>query len=179
MWLRYLGALLLVSLFLFSWASTISLAQEPVNGQGKLPPLEERKKRLAELDLALPEMQDSPMLDGESHKKYNTALRSYYEYRMSGYQHRMKLFQWQFFSSKIIFYTVLFLVLAGVYFAAVQFHSGLRRKTGDEAEETTEFIFTLKGMQVKSPVLGVVILVISLAFFYLYLFFVYPIENVF
>jgi hypothetical protein len=35
------------------------------------------------------------------------------------------------------------------------------------------------GIKVSSPVLGVVILVISLAFFYFYLVYVYPIENIF
>jgi hypothetical protein len=34
------------------------------------------------------------------------------------------------------------------------------------------------GLKVSSPVLGVIILVISLAFFYLYLVYVYPISEI-
>jgi len=49
----------------------------------------------------------------------------------------------------------------------------------DLPEEATGFIFSSKSIQVKSQVLGVIILVISLAFFYLYLVYVYPLENVF
>jgi hypothetical protein len=75
---------------------------------------------------------------------------------------------------------VIVLVLAGIYFAAVQFHYGMKhRKPGEAGEESTEFVVSLKSLKVKSPVLGVIILVISLVFFYLYLVYVYPIVNVF
>jgi hypothetical protein len=121
-------------------------------------------------------------LDGPTKESYFAALRGYYDYRLSGYGHRNRVFTWQLFSSRVIFWTVLALVVAGVYFAAVQFHSGLRRRArGDEprSEHVTEFAASLGGIKVTSPVLGVIILVISLAFFYLYLVYVYPIENIF
>jgi hypothetical protein len=63
----------------------------------------------------------------------------------------------------------------------MQFHAGLRRRgpaAPGEAEET-EFSLSLSDVKVRSPVLGVIILTISLAFFYLYLVHVYPIRNVF
>jgi hypothetical protein len=57
------------------------------------------------------------------------------------------------------------------------------RKTGSagptEPESITEFEASAKGIKVSSPVLGVIILVISLAFFYLYLVYVYPISEIF
>jgi hypothetical protein len=75
---------------------------------------------------------------------------------------------------------VLLLVLAGIYFAAIQFHAGLRRGNGDPGKpEDTELSVSLSEFKVRSPVLGVIILTISLAFFYLYLVHVYPIQNVF
>ena len=84
-------------------------------------------------------------------------------------------------------------VLSGVYFAAIQFHAGLRRhggiaaraSAGDEegtaieTETVTTFSASAKGIEVSSPVLGVIILVISLAFFYLYLVYVYPVTELF
>ena len=79
-------------------------------------------------------------------------------------------------TSKIIFVTVLVLVASGIYFAAVQFHVGLH---GKKKMETTEIVANLEGVKVSSPVLGVIILVISLAFFYCYLVFVYPIVDIF
>ena len=115
-------------------------------------------------------------------EKYLKALEEYYAYRISGLQHRSKVFKWQLFSSKIIFVTVLLLVALGIYFAAVQFHVGLRGKgkaDGENQGQQTELVASFKGIKVSSPVLGVIILVISLAFFYLYLVYVYPIEEIF
>ena len=43
----------------------------------------------------------------------------------------------------------------------------------------TSFSASATGISVSSPVLGVIILVISLAFFYLYLVYVYPISELF
>ena len=72
------------------------------------------------------------------------------------------------------------LFILGLYFAAVQFHRGLGKKpAAGEGGETTEFVASFKEIKVKSPILGVVILVISLAFFYLYLVYVYPVETIF
>lgn len=113
---------------------------------------------------------------------YLAALKEYYAYRISGLQHRSQVFQWQFFSSKVIFVTVLALVFLGIYFAAIQFHIGLRRKGKMETtneEKQTELVVSTKEIKVSSSVLGVIILVISLAFFYLYLIYVYPIEEIF
>jgi hypothetical protein len=118
--------------------------------------------------------------DPTTRQKYQTALQAYYDYRYRGYTIREQAFAWQSLSSKIIFFSVLFLVLAGIYFAAVQFHRSLRvKETGAAAPEVTELDASLKGIKVSSPVLGVIILAISLAFFYLYLQFVYPIQAIY
>ena len=144
----------------------------------QLPSVEERKNRLANIDLAMPEIPDDIIAVPETNKVVQETLRSYYEYRKVGYAHRIKVFEWQYFSSKIIFCVVILLMFSGIYFAAVQFHAGLKNKT-KEADEASEFVFSLKGIKVKSPVLGLIVLTISLAFFYLYLVHVYPIVNVF
>lgn len=130
-------------------------------------------------------------LDPATREQYNAAMREYYRYRINGYQHRTDIFRWQFFSSKIIFFVVILLVLSGVYFSGVQFHSALRRGRApapaaqDGAaqvlavtqHEVTEIEASVKGIRVSSPVLGVLILVISFLFFYLYLIYVYPIVD--
>lgn len=142
----------------------------------------------------LPDASAVEGLDPPTKERYYVAMREYYDYRASGYKHRLLIFDWQFLSSKIIFFEVIFLVLAGVYFSGVQFHSSLRRKrgaadpaaTGQVAEvtasekgEVTEFEASVKGVKVSSPILGVIILVISFMFFYLYLLFVYPVVDSF
>lgn len=128
---------------------------------------------------ALPE--STADMDTTTREKYQETLRAYFAYRLQGYQQRQRTFEWQLFSSRIIFWTVLALVFAGIYFAAVQFHVGLRGGTAarDQADARTEFAASLEGVKVSSPVLGVIILVISLVFFYLYLAFVYPITEIF
>jgi hypothetical protein len=120
-------------------------------------------------------------MDPPTREKYLESLRRYYDYRIQGYEQRQKTFAWQLFSSRIIFWAVLFLVFAGIYFAAVQFHVGLRRPLGPAGQivEVTELAASAEGIKVSSPVLGVIILVISLVFFYLYLAFVYPISEIF
>lgn len=172
----FFAAIIILLLF------TISYAEEVPSDGPSIPSIEERKQRLKNFDLALPDAPGVEELTPESKEKYEEALKSYYDYRISGYDHRMRLFEWQLLSSKIIFFVVNLLVFAGIYFAAVQFHSGLRRNIKgqpQESEEATEFVLTLKGFKVRSQVLGVIILTISLAFFYLYLAYVFPIENVF
>lgn len=143
------------------------------------------------------EMKPQPLPAGETdatmRAKYVAAMNAYFDYYTAGYQHRQRVFEWQLISSNIIFVLVALLVLSGVYFAAIQFHAGLRRQGGTaakanasdekgvavDAEAVTTFSASAKGIEVSSPVLGVIILVISLAFFYLYLFYVYPVTELF
>lgn len=113
----------------------------------------------------------------ETEAAYQQAWQAYYAYRSDGYIHRQRVFEWQDLSTKITFAVVILLVLAGIYFAGVQFHVGMRE--GRETGEPGEVEMSVKGIKVRSPVLGVIVLTISLAFFYLYLVYVYPIENVF
>jgi len=109
---------------------------------------------------------------------YRSALREYYAYQQQGLRHRQRVFAWQHYSSIAIFVVVILLVGAGIYFAAVQFHHGLRGGAR-VAEGSTQLEAGPGGVKVSSPVLGVIILAISLAFFYLYLVFVYPIQEIF
>jgi hypothetical protein len=144
-----------------------------------LPTLEQRRQRLLDFTPVAPAPPASGVaLAPETRAAYETALRAYYDYRVRGYEQRLQAFEWQGWSTKAIFFAVLGLVLAGVVFAAVQFGVGLRR-TGTAGETSSELAIDLKGVKVSSPVLGVVLLTISLAFFYLYLVYVYPIMNVF
>ena len=87
------------------------------------------------------------------------------------------MFEWQLFSSRVIFATVIMLVGSGVVFAAIQFRAGLKRPRV-AAPEATEIDLSAGSVKVSSPVLGVIILVISLGLFYLYLVYVYPISEI-
>lgn len=130
-------------------------------------------------DAASPVAPPEWLKDQATNQLFLEAMGAYYRYRSSGLEHRRRVFEWQLFSSKLIFATVLMLVGAGMAFAAIQFRAGLRRAPDDKAQETTEVNLSATSVKVSSPVLGVIILVISLAFFYLYLVYVYPISEIF
>jgi hypothetical protein len=115
--------------------------------------------------------------DSATNQAFLHAMREYYAYRASGLLHRRRIFEWQLVSSKIIFMTVLLLVASGILFAALQFRAGLKRTTADARDEATSLDISTTNVKVSSPVLGVIILTISLAFFYLYLVYVYPITE--
>jgi hypothetical protein len=134
-----------------------------------------------ETDLIFPQAPDPSGLSAATAEAYQASLQAYYTYRRVGYEQRLGVFAWQLLSTKVIFFVVLLLVLAGIVFAAIQFHSGLRRRGEGEvpSPQETELSLSLREVNVRSPVLGVIILTISLAFFYLYLVHVYPIRNVF
>lgn len=134
-------------------------------------------------------------LDAETRDAAVMSMREYYRYRESGYKHRRAVFDWQLESSKIIFWAVIVLVGVGIYFSGVQFHAALRSKStqrpGDGEQPEAEsgsaspgaaFQTSIEagsgGIKVSSPVLGVIILVISLLFFYLYLVHIYPISEI-
>ncbi|WP_142714885.1 hypothetical protein [Fodinibius sediminis] len=123
------------------------------------------------------------LLDDSTLAVYRDAMYAYYEYRVSGFEHRKQVFAWQLFSSKLIFWCVLLLVFSGISFSGIQFYKSIRSEPASDADSTgqnlTEFEATASGIKVSSPVLGVIILALSLAFFYLYLVYVHPIREIF
>ena len=131
--------------------------------------------------LPMPRAPDPVVQNARVLEKYAEASAEYYQYLASGYRYRHQVFQWQLFSSRVIFAVVLVLVFSGILFAGTQFYVGLRRaKPGAlPADAVTEFEASLRGVKVSSPILGVIVLAISLAFFYLYLVYVYPISDIF
>jgi hypothetical protein len=122
--------------------------------------------------------------DEKTRSLYLKSWQAYYDYLSEGLAYRLKVFRWQARSSIIIFYSVLVLVFAGILFSGIQFYksmkfAGDKEKEGNTNQPLTEFEASASGIKVSSPVLGVIILVISLAFFYLYLVYVYPIQETF
>jgi len=108
-------------------------------------------------------------------------------------------FEWHFLSTKIIFFVVIAIVISGLVLTWIQFLRDDHVRIGGrevEKEETksaagppaapevvaeTSDLSTVKistsGVEVSSRVLGLLVLAFSLGFFYLYLQFVYPMEE--
>lgn len=100
-----------------------------------------------------------------------------YDNYLWGLKHDKSVYEWQRFSTIIIFYIVILLVFSGMAFSGIQFFKSYKTiGTNTEPDTPSELEISLKGIKVTSSVLGVIILVISLAFFYLYLVHVYPIN---
>jgi hypothetical protein len=115
------------------------------------------------------------------------------EYTIFAWKNRQDAFAWQSISTKVIFWVVIIVVLAGLYLSWMQFnfaHNAPLTKTrqtkkgqanmgnpNDQIEASTIEIST-SGVKITSSVIGLIILVLSIVFFFLYLKFVYPIIEV-
>ena len=128
-----------------------------------------------------------PRDDSLARDAYRESVRAYYHKLTADYSYTTAAFRWQMFSSQIIFYVVMLLVLAGLWFSWMQFqrdHPSRAAKPAANAgvavtpPEASQLKLGTQGLEVTSSVLGVIILVISLAFLYLYLVYVYPISVV-
>ena len=106
-----------------------------------------------------------------------------YDYYHFGLEHRKQTFSWNLSSSKITFWVVIVLVFSGIAFAGFQFYIAMQERrtasTLPPMDLGTQLEAGKDGIKVSSHVLGVIILIISLLFFYLYLAYVYPIKEIF
>ena len=105
------------------------------------------------------------------------------------FEQNKKVFEWQYISSIIIFCMVMLVVICGLYMSYMQFKLATSRltktaKSGGKLDDDTKRLLDADmelgkdGIKIKTAVVGLVILVISLAFLFLYLKYVYPISIV-
>jgi hypothetical protein len=121
--------------------------------------------------------------DPAAAKACNEALVANYLYLASAYRHRRDSFSWNLAASQIMFSLVVLIVISGLLFATVQFWMAMRRTRNpgpgsDKSGLDTDLEISGKGIKVSSSVLGIIILVISMAFFYMYALYIYPIHEV-
>ncbi len=119
------------------------------------------------------------LMDSTTKATYQLAMTGYFDYYVKQFRHRRNVFQWQLFSSKIIFFVVIFLVLSGIYFAWIQFKRVDTPSRVALQSEVSELEVSARGLRIRSPLIGLIILAISLIFFYLYLQFIFPINELF
>jgi hypothetical protein len=115
-------------------------------------------------------------------------LQSYTDQYVFNVQHEKRAFKLQFYSSIFIFIMVVVIVCMGLVLSYKQFklneeivkHS-MKQNTGtiDKGTDTASSMEVSKdGIKMNTAVIGLMILVISLVFFFLYLRFVYHIEII-
>jgi hypothetical protein len=175
-------------------AAAHALAQQDVKRTVQLPP-----PVIGPVDpgVKAAEKAECMSTDAAAKKACWAMITASYQYWESSYRHRKESFDWSLAASKIIFGVVLLLVLAGLIFAATQFWIAFSasRQPWDQPVKSMEATATAyghrdrvpmevemeispRGLKVNSSVLGVIVLLISMAFFYLYARYVYPIQDV-
>ena len=113
---------------------------------------------------------DAAIKSIERHEKLEDEL---LEYRIFEMEHRISSFWAQYWKSWVIFFCVMLLVLGGFYLAYQQFV--LDKESGNSTESTIEL--SSSGLKMRSSVIGLIILAMSFAFFYLYVKEVYKITE--
>jgi RsiW-degrading membrane proteinase PrsW (M82 family) len=89
-------------------------------------------------------------------------------------------FEWQFASSFFLFFMVIIIVSIGLWFSYIQFTKSLKKDNQDsenqDIKETTIRIGQGE-IEISSSVIGLIILTLSFAFFYLYITNVFPLQE--
>ncbi|HSC52512.1 MAG TPA: hypothetical protein VLC98_02760 [Phnomibacter sp.] len=140
------------------------------NGQGSL-----------NIDLgAVARKFDSSMLKGTppsvaTQAAYDSAYISLMHFMIRQQARTEEVLAWQTTSSRIIFAVVLLIVFTGLVFSGIQFYHSAKSKFNTPASELE---MSVKGLKLHSSVLGLMILAMSVAFFYLYLHYVYPVSFI-
>lgn len=102
------------------------------------------------------------------------SVTTYYSWAL---KNRQNIITRQQATGSIIFILVVLLVLSGLIFSAIQFYIALKSAKRKGTLPDTSLKASLSGVEVSSSVLGVIILSISIVFFYLYLTKVYPLVS--
>ncbi|WP_349314936.1 hypothetical protein [Chitinophaga sp. MM2321] len=131
--------------------------------------------------------------NGQLQVNYAKAQLVEYTYHVYTYNHLIKAYDLHHRNSNIIFWMVLIIVGAGLIFSGIQFFISLKsfnfkirhnkkvlgtteqQDTATEDKPTT-FKLSKDGIEFSSSIFGVIILAMSIIFFYFYLHFVYPIN---
>jgi hypothetical protein len=119
------------------------------------------------------------------------------DYDVAALRNRHDVFEWQYISTIVIFIVTVGLVVAGVGFSGWQLWHGMKmgerrmamieaaaKKLADapslppDSDAETSLKVSSTGLEVHSATLGVIILAISMCFFFLYIKYVYPVRVV-
>jgi hypothetical protein len=116
------------------------------------------------------------------------------EYTVFTWKNRQDAFAWQSVSTKVIFMVVIIVVLAGLYLSWMQFNfahnvplkvtttstegPAIAATSTNPGSDVNTIEVNTSGVKITSSVIGLIILTLSIVFFFLYLKFVYPIIEI-
>lgn len=152
-----------ILIYCFIGFSNNALSQEQIDFQNLA---QEAEKEASSLQNDLPTLNDTP-----------PTLNIDREYRQWSLNHRKKVLTWNHYSSVIIFFFVMTIMSLGLYFSYMQFRDSVGSQTKSEIAPSTVKLGH-GGIEISSSVIGLLVLMVSLAFFYLYLENVYPVRVI-
>lgn len=141
------------------------------SGSGSLQDFIDNLQSLAEFQEDYPDFPTERVLAA-----YLSALEAEQAEMRALRRHRVWTFRWQFFSSILLFMVVLGVVLTGLLMSWRHFQAQVAGPAPGAGDAATEVEMSTSRLAVSSRYIGVVIFVVSLAFFFLYLRYVYPIQ---
>lgn len=159
-------------------------------------PVTAAPKRSTSPQKSAPSIKIAAPVDSSVEKSYAQAMVAYYHalerkniadanafdslasYNNWALKNRIKVIEKQQVFAKFIFVLVIIVVLSGLVFSALQFRNALKHSNKKNTVSDTTVKASLAGIEVSSSILGVIILTLSIVFFYLYLTRVYPVVLV-
>jgi hypothetical protein len=106
-------------------------------------------------------------------KKYTEFQIASLEQQIAYTKQSVATYQWELFASSVMMWITVLVVIAGVGFSGFQLWHAAR--LGQNTDGTWEVSMT--GMKVTSSVVGIIVLAMSIAFVFLFLDRVYPIQR--
>jgi hypothetical protein len=104
-------------------------------------------------------------------------LKAREEFAISSFENTEKNLSWQLIETRVIFFMVIAIVIVGLLLSYLQFYYDVKKKEAAPGA-VSDFEVSATGIKISSSVIGLIILAMSLAFFFLYLKFVYPIVPI-
>ncbi len=97
------------------------------------------------------------------------------DYEIFMMEHNKKVFEWELFSTKVFFWLSIFLVIVGITLSILQFIKS-SHQINSNSEST--IILSEKGFQLKTAFIGLILLIISFGYLYLYMKTAYPVKYI-
>jgi hypothetical protein len=99
------------------------------------------------------------------------------EFEIFRYSHNQQIFEWEFFTTKLLFWMTFSFVCIGIILSIIQFIKSVN-KSNLGKDPPIELVISEKKIKIKSAYIGLILLIVSFAFLYLYMYTAYPIKYI-
>jgi len=100
------------------------------------------------------------------------------KYEVFRYEHNQMVFEWELFVSKMLFWIILLFIATGICLSVLQFINSNKIRRRTDAKDISTLSISEKGVEIKTAFIGLLLLIVSLGFLYLYMYTAYPIKYI-